>query len=63
MSRSERREILRDRRTAWRTPRLETLQQPTLGIARTIGLLTLRGDIIFALVILAIKLVQVTTAH
>jgi hypothetical protein len=63
MSRSEWREILRDRRTGWRTPRLETLQQPTLSIARKIGLLTLRGYIIFAIVIMAIKLVQVTTTH
>jgi Mn2+/Fe2+ NRAMP family transporter len=63
MSRSEWRKILRDRRTAWRTPRLETLQRPTLSLARKIGLLTLRSYIIFAIIIMAIKLVQVTTAH
>jgi hypothetical protein len=61
--RAEWRGILRDRRTAWRTPRLETLERPPLSIARKIGLLTLRGYIIFAIVIMAIKLVQVTTAH
>jgi Mn2+/Fe2+ NRAMP family transporter len=63
MSRSEWREILRDRRTAWRTPCLESLQRPTFSVARKIGLLTLRGYIAFAIVIMAIKLIQVTTAH
>ena len=60
-SRYEWREILRTRRTEWRTPRLETLQRPALSISRKIGLLTLRGYIVFAIVIMAIKLVQVTT--
>jgi len=62
MCRREWREILWARRAEWRTPRLETLQQPTLSISRKIGLLTLRGYIVFAVVIMAIKLVQVT-AH
>jgi Mn2+/Fe2+ NRAMP family transporter len=61
MSRHEWREILRTRRAAWRTPRLETLQRPAVSIQRKIGLLTLRGYMIFAIVIMAIKLVQVTT--
>jgi hypothetical protein len=30
---------------------------------RKVGLLTLRGYIIFAIIVMAIKLVQVTTAH
>ena len=63
ITRSEWREVLRDRRTAWRTPRLDTLQRPTLSVVRKIGLLTLRGYIIFAIIVMAIKLVQVTTAH
>jgi Mn2+/Fe2+ NRAMP family transporter len=63
MSRPEWREILRDRRVAWRTPRLDTLERPALSAARKVGLLTLRGYIVFAIVIMAIKLVQVTTAH
>jgi Mn2+/Fe2+ NRAMP family transporter len=61
MNRYEWREILRTRRAEWRTPRLETLQRPTLSVSRKIGLLTLRGYIVFAIVIMAIKLVQVTT--
>jgi Mn2+/Fe2+ NRAMP family transporter len=63
MSRPEWRGILRDRRAAWRTPRLDTLERPALTAARKIGLLTLRGYIVFAIIIMAIKLVQVTTAH
>lgn len=63
MTRPEWREVLRDRRTAWRTPRLDTLRRPTLSAARKIGLLTLRSYIIFAIIVMAIKLVQVTTAH
>lgn len=61
MSRAEWREVLRDRRTAWRTPRLETLPRPAHSIARRVGLLTLRGYMIFAIIIMAIKLAQVTT--
>jgi Mn2+/Fe2+ NRAMP family transporter len=60
MSRSEWREILRTRRAEWRTPRLDALQQPVLSVPRKIGLLTLRGYIVFAIVIMAIKLVEVT---
>jgi NRAMP (natural resistance-associated macrophage protein)-like metal ion transporter len=63
MSRAEWRETLRDRRNAWRTPRLDTIERPALTAARTIGLLTLRGYIVFAIVIMAIKLAQVTSAH
>ena len=63
MSHAEWREVLRERRAAWRTPRIDTLQRPVLSIARRIGLLTLRGYIIFAIVIMAIKLVQFTTTH
>ena len=63
LSRAEWREVLRARRIAWRTPCIDTLQQPVLSVARRIGLLTLRGYIVFAIVITTIKLVQVTTAH
>ena len=44
-------------------PRIDTLQRPALSMARRIGLLSLRGYILFAIVIMVIKLVQVTTAH
>jgi Mn2+/Fe2+ NRAMP family transporter len=60
MTRAQWRIILRERRVEWRTPRIETLEQPTMSMARRIGLLTLRGYIIFAIIIMIIKLVQVT---
>jgi Mn2+/Fe2+ NRAMP family transporter len=63
MDRAAWRETLRERRIAWRTPRIDTLQRPVMSMARRIGLLSLRGYIIFAVVIMVIKLVQVTTAH
>ena len=63
MDRAQWRRELRERRVAWRTPRIDTLQRPALSMARRIGLLTLRAYIVFAIVIMVIKLVQVTTAH
>jgi hypothetical protein len=63
MDRATWKETLGGRRTAWRTPRIETLQRPALSMARKIGLLSLRGYIVFAVVIMVIKLIQFTTAH
>jgi Mn2+/Fe2+ NRAMP family transporter len=63
MSRAEWKEVLRERRLAWRTPAIDTLERPALSMTRRIGLLSLRGYIIFAIVIMVIKLIQVTTAH
>lgn len=63
MTRAEWKEVLRDRRDAWRTPAIDTLQRPVLSMSRRIGLLALRGYILFAIVIMVIKLIQVTTAH
>jgi NRAMP (natural resistance-associated macrophage protein)-like metal ion transporter len=63
MPRAEWREVLRERRAAWVTPAVDSLERPAMSMARRIGLLTLRGYIIFAVVIMVIKLVQVTTAH
>jgi Mn2+/Fe2+ NRAMP family transporter len=63
MDRGQWREELRERRVAWRTPAIHTLQRPVLSISRRIGLLALRGYIIFAIIIMVIKLIQYTTAH
>jgi NRAMP (natural resistance-associated macrophage protein)-like metal ion transporter len=63
MPRAEWRGDLRQRRAAWVTPAVDTLERPAMSVARRIGLLTLRGYIIFAIVIMVIKLIQVTTAH
>jgi Mn2+/Fe2+ NRAMP family transporter len=62
MTRAEWKQVLRGRRVAWRTPAIETLQRPVLSMSRRIGLLALRGYIIFAIVIMVVKLIQVT-AH
>ena len=62
MSRREWRKVLQGRRAEWRTPRLDAIRPPALSMPRRIGLLTLRCYIGFAIVIMAIKLVEVT-AH
>jgi hypothetical protein len=46
-----------------RTPPLDTLERPALSLPRRIGLLTIGGYILFAIVVVVIKLVQVATAH
>ena len=58
MDRAEWRAVLRERRMSWRTPGIDTLERPSLGAARWIGLLTLRAYIAFAIVIVVVKLVQ-----
>jgi Mn2+/Fe2+ NRAMP family transporter len=63
MDRGQWREKLRERRVAWRTPPIHTLQRPALSMSRKIGLLALRGYIVFAIIIMVIKLIQYTTAH
>jgi Mn2+/Fe2+ NRAMP family transporter len=63
MDRGQWREELRERRVAWRTPPIHTLQRPVLSMSRKVGLLALRGYIIFAIIIMVIKLIQYTTAH
>jgi Mn2+/Fe2+ NRAMP family transporter len=59
MGRAEWRQALRARRLAWRAPPVDTLGRPPLSPARTAGLLTLRAYLVFAIVIMVIKLVQV----
>ncbi|MGD0559055.1 MAG: NRAMP family divalent metal transporter [Streptosporangiaceae bacterium] len=63
MDRRQWRAELRERRVAWRTPPIHTLQRPVLSVARKIGLLALRGYIVFAIIIMVVKLIQYTTAH
>jgi Mn2+/Fe2+ NRAMP family transporter len=63
MDRAEWRAILRERRLAWRTPRIDTLERPAISAARWVGLLVLRAYIVFAIVIVVIKLVQTATAR
>jgi Mn2+/Fe2+ NRAMP family transporter len=63
MDRGQWRAELRARRVGWRTPPIDTLQRPVLSMSRKIGLLALRGYIVFAIIIMVIKLIQYTTAH
>ncbi|HET9081369.1 MAG TPA: NRAMP family divalent metal transporter [Trebonia sp.] len=51
---------LRDQRAQWQAPPVDTLPRPGLSTGRRIGLLVLRGYIIFAIVIMVLKLIQVT---
>ncbi|HUN35377.1 MAG TPA: NRAMP family divalent metal transporter [Trebonia sp.] len=62
MDRGRWRAELRGRRVAWRTPAIHTLPRPDLSMSRKIGLLALRGYIIFAIIIMVVKLIQYTTA-
>jgi Mn2+/Fe2+ NRAMP family transporter len=58
MSRAAWRTLLAQRRADWRTPALDTLEPAPMSTARRLGLLALRGYLIFAVVVLAIKLVD-----
>lgn len=57
--RAGKRAALREQRAAWRTPPLDTLPRPELST----GLLVLRGYIVFAAVIMVLKLIQVASGH
>ncbi len=63
MNRAEWHATLRERRVSWRTPPIHILERPVLSMSRKIGLLALRGYVVFAIVIMVVKLIQVTTAH
>lgn len=63
MDRAEWRALLRERRQEWRTPRIDTLERPPVSAARRVGLLTLRAYMVFAIVIVVIKLVQTATGR
>jgi hypothetical protein len=50
-------------RATWRMPPLDQLPRPVSTTGRTIGLLVLRGYLILAAVLVAIKFVQLATGH
>jgi NRAMP (natural resistance-associated macrophage protein)-like metal ion transporter len=60
--RARRSESALDRAT-WRMPPLEELTEPVATTGRTIGLLVLRGYLIFAAVLVVVKFVQLATGH
>lgn len=50
-------------RTTWRMPPLDQLPRPVATMGRNIGLLVLRGYLILAAVLVAIRFVQLATGH
>ncbi|KAA2254468.1 divalent metal cation transporter [Solihabitans fulvus] len=62
LSRKERRALLWQDRMAWRTPALDTLDRPAFSPLRKAGLLTLRGYLVIAVVLVAVKVTQLALA-
>jgi hypothetical protein len=50
-------------RDTWRMPPLDTLSKPVMSASRKIGLTVLRSYLAIAMILVAIKLVQVALAH
>jgi NRAMP (natural resistance-associated macrophage protein)-like metal ion transporter len=61
LTRAERKAITEQDRMTWRTPALHTLERPVLSPLRKAGLLTLRGYLILAVTMVAVKIVQSAT--
>jgi Mn2+/Fe2+ NRAMP family transporter len=59
LTRSERRAVRREDRANWQTPSLASLERPTMSPTRRLGLLTLRGYLVLAVVFVVIKVVEV----
>jgi hypothetical protein len=57
LTRGESKAELTRLRTAWRTPRLDTLEKPVLSPLRKAGLVTLRAYVLLSVVILIIKMI------
>ncbi len=62
LTRAERRAALRQDRANWQTPSLAALDRPTMSPVRRVGLLTLRGYLVLAVVFVVIKIVEVGVA-
>ncbi|OBK17392.1 NRAMP family divalent metal transporter [Mycobacterium asiaticum] len=62
LRRAERREIRRRELADWRTPALVTLARPAMSPARRAGLLTLRGYLVLAVVLVVVKVIQTGVA-
>ncbi|MDH6108436.1 hypothetical protein P3T36_003920 [Kitasatospora sp. MAP12-15] len=61
LTRAERKDLLEADRMAWRTPALETLPKPQFSPLRKAGLLTLRGYLLIAVILVIVKVVQLYT--
>jgi Mn2+/Fe2+ NRAMP family transporter len=58
LTRSERRAVRRQDRANWQTPSLAALERPEMSPIRRVGLLTLRGYLVVAVVFVVIKIVE-----
>jgi hypothetical protein len=58
LTRKERKALAWQDRLSWRTPALDTLQRPAFSPLRKAGLLTLRGYLVLAVALVAVKVVQ-----
>ncbi|MFJ9846708.1 NRAMP family divalent metal transporter [Kitasatospora sp. NPDC101155] len=58
LTRTQRKAALEHDRMLWRTPALDTLPRPHFSALRTAGLLTLRGYLLLAVVLVIVKTVQ-----
>jgi hypothetical protein len=63
LSPAERKAQLDADRDAWRTPALSTLSRPPFSPLRKAGLLTLRGYLLMAVILVVVKIVQMATGH
>jgi Mn2+/Fe2+ NRAMP family transporter len=59
LTHAERRAVRQQDRANWQTPNLATLERPTMSPIRRVGLLTLRGYLVLAVVFVVIKIVEV----
>jgi Mn2+/Fe2+ NRAMP family transporter len=53
----------RDRRNGWTMPPLELLERPVWSRTRKIGMLTLRGYLVIAVLMLIVKAIEVSLGH
>jgi NRAMP (natural resistance-associated macrophage protein)-like metal ion transporter len=58
LTRTERRAVRRQDRASWQTPSLAALARPEMSPIRRVGLLTLRGYLVVAVVFVVIKIVE-----
>lgn len=62
LTHAERRALRQQDRANWQTPNLASLERPTMSLIRRAGLLTLRGYLVLAVVLVAVKIVEVGLA-
>jgi Mn2+/Fe2+ NRAMP family transporter len=62
LTHAERRAVRQQDRANWQTPNLASLERPTLSPIRRVGLMTLRGYLVLAVVLVVVKVVQVGMA-